>query len=279
AARAGLRAPLVWHVHDFVGNRRLTGRLLRWSRSRVAAVVANSRAVADDVRAVVGGDVRVAAVHNAVDLARFAPEGPRADLDRLAGMEPAALGTVRVGLVATYARWKGHDVFLRALARQSAMVRGYVVGGAVYQTEGSQLTTDELRRSVEELGLKGRVGFTGFVGRADEVYRALDVVVHASTAPEPFGLVIAEAMACGRAVVMSRAGGAAELVTPDVDALACPPGDVDAIAAAIHGLAADAGRRDLLGRAARASAERAFNRDRLARELIAVYEAAVSTRS
>ena len=49
--------------------------------------------------------------------------------------------------------------------------------------------------------------------------RALDVVVHASTQPEPFGLVIAEAMACGRAVVVSSGGGAAEIVTPGEDAL------------------------------------------------------------
>ena len=37
-------------------------------------------------------------------------------------------------------------------------------------------------------------------------YRALDVVVHASTRPEPFGLVIAEAMACGRALVAAPDG-------------------------------------------------------------------------
>jgi glycosyltransferase involved in cell wall biosynthesis len=49
--------------------------------------------------------------------------------------------------------------------------------------------------------------------------------VHASTDPEPFGLVIAEGMACARAVVVSRAGGAAEITSPGVDALAYAPGD------------------------------------------------------
>jgi glycosyltransferase involved in cell wall biosynthesis len=44
------------------------------------------------------------------------------------------------------------------------------------------------------------------------VYRSLDIVVHASTKPEPFGRTIAEAMACGRAVLLSRESGVAELV-------------------------------------------------------------------
>ena len=57
-------------------------------------------------------------------------------------------------------------------------------------------------------GLESRVGFTGFVQDSATAMRALDIVVHASTDPEPFGLVIAEAMACGKPVVASRAGGA-----------------------------------------------------------------------
>jgi glycosyltransferase involved in cell wall biosynthesis len=281
AARAGLHAPLVWHVHDFVGGRRVTRGLLRWTRSRVAAIVANSRCVAGEVRAAIGDGIPVTAIHNAVDLVRFAPEGPRADLDRMAGLPPADVGTVRVGLVATFARWKGHEVFLRAIAQQPAVppIRAYVIGGAVYQTDGSQYTLDELRRTAADLGVADRVGFTGFVDRSDSVYRALDIVVHASTAPEPFGLVIAEAMACGRAVVVSNAGGAAEIVTADVDALTHVPGDADSLAAAIRALAIDPSRRARLGRAARVTAEHAFDRARLARELLAVYDAAVAVRA
>ena len=104
------------------------------------------------------------------------------------------------------AQWKGHEVFLRAFKMLAGdpPVRGYVIGGALYETDGSQRDLDELRRLAESLGLSWPVGFTGFVDDAAAAMRALDVVVHASTQPEPFGLVIAEAMACGRAVVVSR---------------------------------------------------------------------------
>ena len=280
AAMAHLDVPLLWHMHDYVGSRRVTSTLLRWNRARCAAIIANSRSVADDVRRAVDGDVPVVPVHNAVDLSRFSPDGDREDLDRLAALPPAAAGTVRVGLVATFARWKGHEAFLHAMATLAdAPVRAYVIGDALYQTEGSQYSRDELARCAATVGLGDRVGFTGFIDRIDGVYRALDVVVHASTAPEPFGLVIAEAMACGRAVVVSSAGGAAEIVTHGVDAMTHPPGDVDALAASIRALARDPAKRAALGRAARQTAMRAFDRGRLARELLTVYESAVAVRT
>ena len=115
------------------------------------------------------------------------------------------------------------------------------------------------------------MGFTGFVNDVAPAMRALDVVVHASTQPEPFGLVIAEAMACGRAVVVSAAGGAAEIITDAVDALAHPPGDAPALARAIEKLTSDAAMRERLGRAAAISSARRFTHERLAGELVSVY--------
>ena len=270
--------PVVWHVHDFVARRPLMSRLLRLHARGCAAVVANSHAVAEDVRGVAGKRVRggVHAVHNAVDLEAFSPRGPRLALDERAGLDPAPAGTVRVGLVATLAWWKGHETFLRAvsLLPPALPVRAYVVGGALYETADSQRSLDDLRALAARLGVAERVGFTGYVEDAAAAMRALDVVVHASTEPEPFGLVIAEAMACGRAVVASEAGGAAELFRPGVDALGHAPGDAAGLALRIAELAGDAGLRARLGAEGRATAERRFDRARLAAELVSIYQAA-----
>jgi glycosyltransferase involved in cell wall biosynthesis len=274
AALARVRqASLVWHLHDYVGSRPVAARLLRWLSGACDAAVANSQSVADDAREVFGARVPVSHIYNAVDLKRFAPEGACADLDALSALPPAEDGTVRVGLVATLARWKGHEIFLRALALlpKDLNVRGYVVGDALYQTDGSQHTLDELRRTASELGLNERVGFTGFVPDAAAAMRALDVVVHASTEPEPFGLVIAEAFACARAVIASARGGAAELFTPDVDALAHTPGDPEDLAAHIAQLARDTDLRRCLGARAQAAATRRFDRARLAYEWTKIY--------
>jgi glycosyltransferase involved in cell wall biosynthesis len=268
------RAAVVWHFHDYAGRRTLMARLLRRSCRRCAVIVANSRSVAEDARSVFGARVKVHPVWNAVDLTRFSPSGPQVDLDALAGLPPAGEGVLRVGLVATFARWKGHETFLKALALlpRSLHVRGYIVGGPIYETEGSQVAMDDLRRQAAMLGLGDRVGFTGFVPDSAAAIRALDLVVHASTDPEPFGLVIAEAMACGKPVVVSQAGGAIELIESGTNALTHPPGDAPALAARIEELARDCRLRQRLGTAGRATAERCFTRTRMALELSPIYE-------
>jgi glycosyltransferase involved in cell wall biosynthesis len=267
--------PVVWHLHDFYGLRPLAARLLRRVRGRARLGVAISQAVADDAAKAVPG-LPVAVVPNAIDLTRFAPTGPACDLDRLAGLPAAAAGTVRVGLVATFARWKGHLTFLDAAARLSREapalpVRWYVVGGPIYHT-AAQFTEAELRAAAAARGIAERVGFVPFQSDTAEAYRALDVVVHASTLPEPFGLTIAEAMGCGRAVVVSSAGGAAELFTDGSDALGVPPGDSAGMAAAVRRLIDDPALRARLGANASATADRRFDAAQYGPRLLEVYQ-------
>jgi glycosyltransferase involved in cell wall biosynthesis len=267
-------APLVWHVHDFIGARRVVSRAMRALSWRAHAAIANSRAVGDDARRLFPR-LPTTVVYNACDTGRFRPEGPKADLDALAGAAPAPDDVVRIGLVATYARWKGQDVFLdaarRAIAAGARGVRFYVVGGPIYETRASQFHEDELRAMARDLGVAVHVAFVPFQARVEEVYRALDVVVHASSRPEPFGLTIIEAMASGRAAIVTAAGGAAELFDDGADALGVPPRDPERMASAIVTLANDAARRTVLGSAARRSALSRFSRDRLADQVLAVY--------
>ncbi len=264
---------LVWHIHDYIGSRRVTRSLLRAHEDRVSTVIANSASVAADLRTVLSRSARIEVVHNAVDLATFAPAGPVENLDARAGWQRPTTAVVRVGLMATFARWKGHEVFLRAIAAlpRELPIRAYVVGGALYDTSGSQYSLEELQALARTLGVHDRVGFTGFLPPAPAL-RALDVVVHASTRPEPFGLVIAEAMACGRAVITSASGGASELIDPNVDALTHTPGDAAALSSAIARLVSDPDLRTGLGARARAAACHRFDPDRLAHDLVKVYE-------
>ena len=268
AAPRGL--PVAWHVHDFLSERPLAGRLLRRLTGNVRGAIAVSNAVARGVAAVLP-NLPVVTVRNGLDTGHFAP-GPGVDLDALTGLPPFA--GVRVGLVATYANWKGHAAFLAALARVPG-VRGYVVGGPISSTAGSQVTRAELGRIAAGLGLLNRVGFVPFQADPAGVYRALDIVVHASVRPEPFGLTVAEAMSCGRAVVVSAAGGATELFTEGHDALGHPPGDIAALAAAMARLSADPGLRARLGANARTTAVERFALPRYGRELASAYRAFV----
>lgn len=266
------RTAVIWHLHDFVSLRPLMPQLLKLALPRCAGIIANSHSVARDLAATLVGVPAVHTVYHAVDLNSFKPEGCRLDLDGLAGMTPAAAGMLRVGLVATMARWKGHEVFLRALAMLPAeRIRGYVIGGPIYRTAGSQYSLTELRRMASALHLDGQVGFTGFISDSAAAIRALDILVHASVAPEPFGLTVAEAFACGRAVIASRSGGVLEIIRENQNALAHRPGDAQELAAALARLIDDPGLRRILGVAARKTAEISFTRKRLAGDLMRVY--------
>ena len=261
----GRQVPVVWHLHDYLGMRPASSRLLRLLSRRCALAIAVSESVAEDARRTLPAGVPVTVVHNSVDISRFTPEGPALDLDALAGLPPAAERTLRIGLPATFARWKGQDRFLAALARiDRCDVRAYIIGGPVYRTAGSQWTRAELEALVRKHGLEGRVGFTGVVEEMPAAYRALDVVVHASTRPEPFGLVIVEAMACGRAVVATPAGGAAELFTPGEHAVSAGSLGAASLADAIASLLDDAELRRSIGARARQHAVSRFGRERFA---------------
>jgi glycosyltransferase involved in cell wall biosynthesis len=268
AARLGVK-PLVWHLHDYVGRRRISAMLLRHYSPRPACIVAPSEDAASDARRSLKRPVQ--ALPNGVDVARFRPDGPLADLDAAAGL-PTAPDVVRVGLVATYARWKGHDTFLRAVAALPGdlRVRAYVIGGPLYGRAASELSRAELVTAARAAGVESRIAFIDFQRDLAPVYRALDVVVHASTDPEPFGLVVAEAMACGKAVVAGDRGGVNEIVTPGC-ARPHRSGDAGDLARAIAALAADPTQRALLGDCARRRVLEHFSLDRFRSRLLDVY--------
>jgi glycosyltransferase involved in cell wall biosynthesis len=226
-------------------------------------------------------------IYNSVDINYFSPGLP--NLNRLV-IPPDKLTSpvepIRIGLVATFARWKGHDIFLEAAAqvirdrkaaslrehRPDLNVRFYVVGGAIYKTKGSQFSEEELRELVSVLQIEDKVDFIGFQQNIAEVYRWLDIVVHASTQPEPFGLAIVEAMACGKPVIVSQAGGAAELFTHNYDAVGVPPGDRTALASAIQHLIDNPHQRKCLSENARSTVLNRFSHDRLGEQVLAVYK-------
>ena len=120
--------------------------------------------------------------------------------------------------------------------------------------------------------LAGTLGIVAFQSDVSRVYRGLDIVVHASTRPEPFGRTIVEAMASGRAVVVSRAGGAVELFEEGRSGIGFTPGDRDDLARAIALLLGDAALRASLGAEARRAALERFDRARLGREVSAIYD-------
>jgi len=274
ARAATADSAVLWHLHDYLRSRPLIRPLLRMHRKRCAMVVANSQSVADDAQPELGDALPMRTIYNGINLERFAPEGSMLDLDTLCGLGLSNGEIVRVGMLATAARWKGHEVFLRALSMlpTNLKVRAYVIGGPIYQTGGSQFTMAELHAMADNLGVRERVGFTGYLAEVPAVLRSLDIVVHASTKPEPFGLVVVEGMASGRAVIASAAGGVTELIEDGSNAMVHRPGDAQGLARAIERLVTDRDLRLRLGADGRRTAEGRFDRKRMGAEFASIYE-------
>lgn len=236
--------PVVWHVRDFIGGRVLAA-LADCGPERV---VVNSRAVGAHLRRAMRRKEKIVVVHNAVDVDRFSPDGPRS------AAASTVAATFRVGLPAVLARWKGHMLLLKAAERIRAAVPGtvvFLIGGEVYDTVRERGYKDELRREIAARGLEHAVVLTGFQRDMPPWYRSMDVIVHASTQPEPFGRTVIEAMACGRPVVAACAGGIPELVIDGKTGVLYPMGDAEALADAVIGLLRDGAQRRRLGVAAR----------------------------
>jgi glycosyltransferase involved in cell wall biosynthesis len=172
------------------------------------------------------------------------------DADRASARAELGAGDsdVVVLMAARLEAWKGHGVLIQAAVkmRSSSRVKFWIAGGVQHPSERVYL--EDLQRQAS--GASNPILFLGQRSDVDRLMTLADVYCQPNTAPEPFGLAIAEAMRTGLPSVVSRSGGAAELVDRDCGVLVTP-GDTDAVAAALETLAGDAARRIAMGTAAR----------------------------
>lgn len=261
------RAALVWHVRDILS----TGWLAR-SFSALASILPRrvlciSRAVeAPMVRATARGRTRV--VYNGILSSPADPDAVLRQRERVGAMPSKPV----VGIVGQIARWKGQDVFLDAASRIAAAVpeaRFAVVGECLFPRNEGEFDQTVRARSAEP-DLRGRVVWTGSVTPIEPMMAALDVLVHASRLPEPFGRVIIEAMAQGTPVVTTSIGAGPELVTDGTGRIV-EPDDPAALAEAVcELLSAGDHERELRAERCRARAAQ-FSTRATAESVMAVY--------
>lgn len=254
-ARAFSRKPVLWHLHDIldptVFSRINIGVDVFLANHVAARVIANSQATASALIARGGTRARIDVVYNGLDPAL---SNSVTDASALALRASLGLGSAPVlGLFGRIAPWKGQDVAIRALAllADRADVQLVIVGDALF---GEESYAAEMRALVESLGLGARVHFLGFRTDVPVLMRAVDVLIHTSTAPEPFGRVIAEGMLAERPVIATAGGGASEIVRAGVTAWQIGPNDPPALAAAIREVLANPARAREIARAGRADA-------------------------
>jgi glycosyltransferase involved in cell wall biosynthesis len=174
-----------------------------------------------------------------------------------------------IGMVGRLTAWKGQDVFLEAFAQafRGTDVRARIVGSALFGEDVYAATLVERARA---LGISSQVEFRGFREDIWAELDDLDILVHCSVRPEPFGQVVLEGLAAGVPVVAANAGGPKELITNGVDGMLTTPGDSGDLADVLRTLAFD---RALRSRIAAAGRRRSgdFAPERMVEQVLAFY--------
>ncbi|AKG22109.1 glycosyltransferase family 4 protein [Calothrix sp. 336/3] len=223
--------PLIYHLHDILSpehfsntNRRVAVTL---ANRFASLVIANSQASKTAFIQAGGRSEITEIVYNGFHPQTYEiPMSTAQEMREKLGLS----GKYIVGHFSRLAPWKGQHILLEALSKCPEDVAVILVGDALF---GEQDYVQKLHQQVADLGLTNRVKFLGFRSDIPQLMAACDVVTHTSTAPEPFGRVIVEAMLCGKPIIAAKAGGAMELVENEVNGFLVEPGKSEDLALVI----------------------------------------------
>jgi glycosyltransferase involved in cell wall biosynthesis len=241
------RRPSIWHVRVADRDPWLDRILVYLADS----LIVNSEAVASRFRWAPHGKVH--RIYNGVDVKRFSPRPPSLHLRRALSLPEDALV---VGSVGRFVPFKGYASLIDA-ARQVQNSKP----GVHWVLVGEGPLRGELESQNLSLGMKSQVHFTGWRDDVPDILALCDLFVLPSLG-EHFGRVLIEAMAMGKPMVATDAGGVPEIVIPDETGLLVPPGQPEALAAAVLSLLRDPERAARLGEAGRRRAEGVFSLER-----------------
>jgi mannosyltransferase len=281
------RAPLIWHARR--NNEMIVGvalRLLgwplklvftsaaqrhhtwitRWLIRRMDAVIATSDISASFLK------VKASVIPHGVDTAIYAPPPDRAAAFAEAGLS----GRYAIGCFGRVRAQKGSDVFVDAMCKLLPRYPDFtaVMVGAI--TSEQQGFANDLKQRIASAGLQSRIVITGelSIEQVQRWYQRLTIYAFTSR-NEGFGLILIEAMSAGAALVASRAG-AAELVVEDgVTGVLMPPGNVEALVAALEPLMRDPASAAAMGERGRARILAKFSLDAEAGAIAEIYRTLV----
>jgi glycosyltransferase involved in cell wall biosynthesis len=257
-----LRIPLVWHLHG------VSPDIRRISNAAATFISISKHISTQAVRHGVAAE-RILDIPNPAPVCAHAPVR-RSEWTSRYDLPMQAVVLAHVGRLV---RWKGQLEFLEAFARiadEHPSAVALIVGDDVegYNTEYPRT----LRQFVHDRRLNGRVVFTGHVTNILELMSFSDIVVHSSIEPEPFGLVITEAMSAGAAVVAARLGAPIEIVEHGVTGLLVDPTDPTEFAQALGSLVSNKEWRMQLARAGQRVAREKYSPQSWAKQIAAAYE-------
>lgn len=215
----------------------------RFFAKRLSAIICISGCVKENLLKQGIAANQLVVVHNGLDPDRVRAKVDSAEIYQRHGIEP---GSPIIGIIGNIKEWKGQDVVVRATARLRERwpnIRCLLVG----DTEVDRFYEERLRSLVVEKNLQGNVIFTGYQPNVADYLNVMNVVIHASVLPEPFGRVLLEAMAMKKPVIGARGGAVPEIIVDEDTGLMFTPGDDAELAQEVAGLLEDSARAKQMG--------------------------------
>lgn len=229
-------------------------RLQRAFMRGFTRVLPVSEHVAQQVHAMGYRPNRVRTIYPGIDVAGFRARARRPAHELRAELTVEAGDTLLL-LVGNLRAWKGQRIAIQAVAALEPAERSRVVLAFAGVASAADARYERaLRAEVDAAGLRDRVRFLGRREDVPDLVVAADIVLHASTWPEPFGLVVIEAMALGRPVIASSLGGPSETLD-ERSGLRFSPAEPATLTAQLASLLLHPERRAAMGAAGRRRAE------------------------
>lgn len=247
------------------------GRLMVHKFDRVISI---SHFLEDEMRSQgVRTDRRFIVVHNGIEPADILSRISGSKEETRNGMSVPA-GAPVIGIAGNIKRWKGQDTVIAAAALlkdKYPELRCLVIGEISSERKDDRDYYGELTALARETGLGEDVIFTGYRRDIPDIINSLDVLVHASVEPEPFGRVIIEAMTIGTPVIASALGGPMEIIENGRSGFLVPPGNAEKLAEAAGRLLSDRERAASISEAARRRIDERFLIERNIRRIEEIY--------
>ena len=211
---------------------------------------------------------KIVVVRNGIRLEQFAPPGK--ELREKLGVKSAG---PLIGAIGRLHREKGLDVLIRSFSRVANEIPGIsllVIGDGPEKMSLEKLAND--------LGMSGRIAFTGFLPEAENYLPLFDLFVLPSRI-EAMPIALMQAMAAGKPIVATDVGAVSELVKNNESALLVPPENEMVMAEAISRLLRDPGLSQKLGAVAKSRAEKEFSLDKMIEAYNKIYMNALEGKS
>lgn len=259
-----LRVPCVAHLRGFEGIHPITKLYARMIDHHIAI----SSAIKNNLFDLQVPENKISIVYDAIDLDKFKTDTPFHYLLKEFNIKA---DEKIFGIFGRIIEWKGIKEFVLAanmVIKKIPQAKAFIVGDI---SDGSEEYFKQVKKLIKNLNLVNDIILTGYRHDVPALMSLMDIVVHASIRPEPFGMVLTEAMAMKKPVVATKAGGPLDIVIDGTTGLLVPISDSKKMAGAIIKILKDPQLAKSMGLNGRIRAEKVFSKERYARQVEEIY--------